>query len=415
MQSSFFGWLDYNDAERRQMMDVISLFREKGTLDELGIGTIRDTFSDYFFPGTSTIQTRARYFLFIPWIYQIIEAERVPSAQVRRRARELQAALVRSLRSGGMGPNSGLIGIDAGANLRRLPSDIYWQGLRRWSIRVIEASIERYDATLDAQYLQERAARTSDGGELLETARRNWHPSVPIRPADFLASTTFDLTADEADFLIERVRWSAPGTLLAACLTARTTRKAAARAPWEIGGIDSLAIELRSDIEHARRFSLAMEGASLLYTLMIVELADERGLLTDAALPDRYRIALDRWADEIIGDNVAFRAWDRPEFWSRLTTLNPRLSSRAMAFSDAWIALASSNPHGVVADPMARTLIRNRERQTKQGLARLHNPRALEHAIPGWSGGGRLTFRWGSAQRIVLDILRGAQLPADVA
>ena len=88
MTASSFGWLAHDDGERRRMMEVINLFREKGTLDELGIGTIRDTFADHFFPGTSTIQTRARYFLFIPWMYQQIEEERVPSSRAGRRARE---------------------------------------------------------------------------------------------------------------------------------------------------------------------------------------------------------------------------------------------------------------------------------------------------------------------------------------
>jgi hypothetical protein len=36
MTSSAFAWLDYSDGERRRMLEVIDLFREKGTLDELG-------------------------------------------------------------------------------------------------------------------------------------------------------------------------------------------------------------------------------------------------------------------------------------------------------------------------------------------------------------------------------------------
>src|SRR3712207_8105184 len=68
--ASSFTWLDYSEHERRQMLDVIHLFDEKTTRDELGIGVVRDAFADMFFPGTSTIQTRARYFLFIPWIYR---------------------------------------------------------------------------------------------------------------------------------------------------------------------------------------------------------------------------------------------------------------------------------------------------------------------------------------------------------
>ena len=43
------------------------------TRDELGIGSVRDAFADMLFPGTSTIMTRARYFLLVPWTYQRLE------------------------------------------------------------------------------------------------------------------------------------------------------------------------------------------------------------------------------------------------------------------------------------------------------------------------------------------------------
>jgi hypothetical protein len=66
--ASSFSWLDFSESDRQQTMQVLDLFREKNTLDELGFGPIRDAFADHFFPGTSTIQTRARYFLFIPWM-----------------------------------------------------------------------------------------------------------------------------------------------------------------------------------------------------------------------------------------------------------------------------------------------------------------------------------------------------------
>jgi hypothetical protein len=62
---SEFVWLDYSERERRKMLDIVDLFREHDTRDELGIGSVRDTFADLFFPGTSTIMTRARYFLLV--------------------------------------------------------------------------------------------------------------------------------------------------------------------------------------------------------------------------------------------------------------------------------------------------------------------------------------------------------------
>jgi hypothetical protein len=55
---STFTWLDYSEHERRRMLDTIELFGERTTRDELGLGGIRDAFTDQLFPGTSTIQTR---------------------------------------------------------------------------------------------------------------------------------------------------------------------------------------------------------------------------------------------------------------------------------------------------------------------------------------------------------------------
>ncbi len=66
---SLFSWMDYSEHERWKALDIIDLFREHDTRDELGIGTVRDAFADMLFPGTSTIQTRAKYFLFVPVPY----------------------------------------------------------------------------------------------------------------------------------------------------------------------------------------------------------------------------------------------------------------------------------------------------------------------------------------------------------
>ncbi len=57
---SAFVWLDYSERERRKMLDVVDLFGEHDTRDELGIGSVRDAFADMLFPGTGTIMTRVR-------------------------------------------------------------------------------------------------------------------------------------------------------------------------------------------------------------------------------------------------------------------------------------------------------------------------------------------------------------------
>jgi hypothetical protein len=413
VSASTFGWLDYSDAERRRMLEVVDLFREKGTLDELGLGTIRDTFAEYFFPGTSTIQTRARYFVFVPWLYLRLERERTPSSAIGSAARERQARLVQSLLAGGEGANRGVIGIDAGERLLRPPSVIYWQGLGRWGIRRFDGSIERYHASLDRFYREQRAAAASEGGELLEPARRNWHGSLPSEPADLLDRTSFALTADEAGFLAERIRHAARDSLLAACLSA-TVSGLRAKAPWDLGGLESLPPQLRDDIDAARRFSLVMEGAVLLYNLMLAERAAEQQISGGGGRVDRYRHELERWAGEVTGDGERLPAWDRSAFWARLRHLNPTLPPAAVRFSDAWMAAAIARPKDVPGDDVARRLIRDRELRLKGGLARLHNQRALER-WSGASGLGRLTFRWRNAQTIVRDILDGLRRPAGAA
>ena len=71
---SSFTWLDYSEHERRRALDVISLFKYQDTRDELGLASIRHAFAECFFPGTTTIQTRARYFLFVPWLCLELES-----------------------------------------------------------------------------------------------------------------------------------------------------------------------------------------------------------------------------------------------------------------------------------------------------------------------------------------------------
>ena len=62
------GWIDFSKEDWQKALDVINLLSEQGAVDELGIGIIRDAFANYFFPGTSTIQTRAKYFLIVPYM-----------------------------------------------------------------------------------------------------------------------------------------------------------------------------------------------------------------------------------------------------------------------------------------------------------------------------------------------------------
>ncbi|WP_041316998.1 DUF6361 family protein [Mycolicibacter sinensis] len=61
--TSLIAWLDASSEDQRRMREIVGLFSERESRDELGIGQVRDALSDLMWPGTSVLFTRARYFL----------------------------------------------------------------------------------------------------------------------------------------------------------------------------------------------------------------------------------------------------------------------------------------------------------------------------------------------------------------
>ena len=83
---SSLAWIDFDEAERQRAQRIMALFQERETRDELGLGGIRDSIADHLFPGTSTIQTRLRYMLFIPWLYRDDGKARSPPRRSSQRS-----------------------------------------------------------------------------------------------------------------------------------------------------------------------------------------------------------------------------------------------------------------------------------------------------------------------------------------
>lgn len=84
---SSLGWIDFDEAERQSAQRIIDLFKERETRDGLGLGAIRDSIADHLFRGTSNIQTRLRYMLFIPWILRRLERREGTAAQLSAEGR----------------------------------------------------------------------------------------------------------------------------------------------------------------------------------------------------------------------------------------------------------------------------------------------------------------------------------------
>lgn len=394
------AWLDFSESDRQKALDVIDLFREKGTVDELGLGTVRDAIADLLFPGTSTIMTRARYYLFIPWIYRRHEAKKTPSNEIANSARKDEIALIEALAK--TGDTRGVIGIEARANLKRMPSTIYWQGLGQLGIRRYPGALEGYHRALDAFYKNGGSIVRGDDGHAVVGGRLgNWDPALPSAPVGFPSSATLRLEKAEAEYLRERIIQSAPASLFA-FLADRSVDAAKITFPWEHPLLLQMTATNRSELEHARNFSETMHGAALLYNLMLAEKKQ------DQARVQGYTDQFAEWAEALLARMAELEAWSQSGFWALVRATGARIGSATPAFIDAWLEQAiSKNPGALSSQKSVRQLITQRERTLKGSLARLDNIRALD-LWGGASSSNQLDYRWNRPVKAMLADLRSA-------
>ena len=392
-------WLDLTASDRDRMRQVLDLFKEQGTIDEMGLGSLRDALSEALFPGTSTIQTRLRYVLFVPWIYRQLEARRTAASKVSTQLRKAELDLIGPLLENGR--SQGVIGERARGSLARQPSSVYWTALVRWGVFLHERPQGWYHTHFTGLLYGRSAEETADDPGVIRSRQPNWHPRLPAPPPEFPNEASFDLTREEAAFLQGRLEERCAGSLLA--WMAREGSDAPSDGYfWD----DSAATHAHADftvtIELARRFSLHVEGMPLLYNLLLAErfLSEHAG---GDEVVEQYRQEIDEWAAK----EAAEHFFDPAELWTFATSRQVHVPPLQRQFVGAWSTrLPEFDPATIADDRELRTLIESRERQLKGPRARLHNPARLLD----WSGRvgvGRMNFRWRRVRQMLLDLHGG--------
>ena len=393
-------WVDLTASDRNQMRRVLDLFNEKGTLDEMGLGSLRDSVSDALFPGTSYIQTRLRYVLFVPWIYQRLEDKRVSSADVEQAARRAEVDLIRRLERSE--DNAGIIGVVARDALVRLPSSMYWSALTRWGIFRHPQSQGWYHSRFATLADRRNGDGRADDPGIVWTREPNWHPRLPAPPPGFPWEASFALTPDEADFLRGRLEERCAGTLLA--WLARNGSSAPAKHLWDDPDAQRAPASIRDIVELARRFSLHVEGMPLLYNLLVAERRREALGTDEDDLIEAYRAELAEWAAREAAENQPYK----PEaLWELVVRGGRSVRHPQRLFIESWSRrIADLDPGTVADDPQLRTLVAQRELRLKGPRARLANPNRLRDWAPD-VGVGRMDFRWVRVRQFMIDLHRG--------
>ncbi|ACU89410.1 DUF6361 family protein [Desulfomicrobium baculatum] len=400
-------WLDHDSAAYERSLRLLALFKEKESRDELGIGAIRDAIADRLFPGTSTIQTRLRYMCFIPWIYAGLEKHRVPANEMLSKGREAEARLMVEL---GKTEKTGVIGREAGATLKRLPSSIYWSGMGAWGLRRFQSSQQEYHRSVEKLYaLRKSRTRRDDGEWLDEQSHDTWYAHLlRLKPSNFPTGMDFNLTKQEASLLVECLQRHQRDSLLAwLARSAETlTDRVACDFPWQHPKYETFPLAHRNCLYQGRIFSFLHKGAALLYNLQLAELYAELVTTGGSAPssseinPEKYREALKDWTNDSEFHQLA--VWSPTSLWPEVVAQGHSINGQTRTFVEQWWQIVLHNGASVSDSKDARNLIRMREKR-KGPQSRFVNRNALKQ-WGGSAGTARLVYRWPTAQTFINDL-----------
>lgn len=392
--SSSVGWIVGTLAERDE---ILALLQDDGVhepRDELGMASLRDVMSDAFFPGVTTIQTRAKYFLFVPAMYDLIENDpklrRKPEDSIRRLEESLLVGLLHRHADGG---ERGIIGERFKRPPQNPSSGIYWRGLSTWGIRRFHNSRSEYHGWL------RQPSRRLQWRELEEGVDDD-PPRWSGASEDVLTDPTLELRPDQAQFLqgcVLRLRPRPRRPLMTDLLGEDVT---GCDSLWDTKAVRDEGAAVADLARDAQRVSTAIGGAMLLYNLLCARRFAPPSV-------DRWTRELGNW--RAVNSSDTWSAWNRDEFWERIGELpvGPQARARTQGFLDAWVNVLQQDHGPLGSSRQIEERICDRERRTKPGRERLSRARNQQNWTPQGVGTEPMMFRWPRAKQMLIDMSAG--------
>jgi len=405
MKHDAVTWLDFRANDLSRARDFIRSLQEEGVIDELGFLSLLGRFSDLLNPATTTLMRSVRYFYFVAAIYRSLERDGVRASQIPHLSRQRQDDLRDVLSEK---ETIGVIGRDAGINLRQFPSTIYWSGLKKLGMFTSNLSESAYQEQFDDIRRSRRGYQDDDKTPQGSEGVRFWADDLP--PASFLdlegrirLGTTFALTRAEASDLHKRFASRFPESLLSHMLKHRLI---GSDWPWEC---PKLPEDLAVWVGHAKSMSLLVRGATLQYYALLMEERDKLRIEHDT---DLVAPVFDEWWTAAI---EPLKRWRTSEFVTVPTVASALRPGNQgdLWFINGWLerCMSVSTGQALLHDEKARNLIRERERRVKPAKARLKYEKHLRQWKSDRVGEGiyQFDYRHSIGSRFVSEILDGME------
>jgi hypothetical protein len=408
---SSLTWIAHDRDEHDRVNRILAALKQSEARDELGLGAVRDSLADHLFPGTSTIQTRLRYFLIVPWCHQHIEAKEVPHPRFAGQVEDLERELIAPLLS--HDDVAGVFGRVTGRAVKRLPSSVYWAGLGHWNIRRLGLSQSNYYRRIGDFYARRKTLRRKDDGEMVrDPFATMWHPDLPKPPPGFPSQIDLNLTRAEAEFLLDQLQGTHPKSMLS--WLARGSALAPLEAvafPWEYPGVAGQP-QIQKVLHHAQLVSEIMWGAAVLYNWLLARISAPAEASERLEAIESGRAAdLQLWRSSILeagGGLQRLAQWDLGELWALCNQPGHHVTSATKRFIREWRERVLMTQGHVEDDAIACALVRKRELQMKRGVGRSRFANASLRAVwNGEAGTGRMVFRWPTVHRQLQDLHDG--------
>ena len=397
------GWIDFSRSERNKVLSVLDMLSEAGTLDELGIAPIRDGFANLFFPGTSTVQTRAKYFLIVPYILKDMEHE--PESNLNRLLSILneceKECAEQFLKNNG--DQTGIIGsrsLVANSWVKRTPVEIYWSGLRNYGIftdknlsfieyfRIIcsmkKEKINLKNSRNRGDKVDEKEYDDRDAGEYY--SMHFWN--IPTYVKEWRDNLNIKLSKDEGKFLKKQIITSFPESMMSYILENNQQDILACNSFKDLCSIIQIfPSEMQRDYKLADEFSDFLYVIRTIYNLIVSDEKNEK--------------ANSEW-ERLQGDLETFANVDLESIFQRLQVKSPlceflRTCQKLMYASDL---------EGMKVE------ICRRERKLKDA-SRAKTMHPGEFDPKNWYGGEYLDYRLANAKVIMNDIFESEGTDAE--
>lgn len=397
------GWIDFSKSERNKILSILDRLSEKETLDELGIAPVRDGFANIFFPGTSTIQTRAKYFLIVPYALKDLErSDETNPNKVLREFDEIEMSCAQKLLDNGSDAERiiGSRSLNQGKWVKRTPADIYWAGLRNYEIftggtlsltEYIRAfcALKKQKTSLKSlgsrnDNFEETEGDDKDAGGLFK--KQFWN--ILDYSDKWMDDLEIKLTSSEGEFLKQQIIQSFPESMMAFILKNNMTELLESE---DFASLDSLIhlfpVDIQNDYRLARKFSDFIYVVRTIYNIILSNGENQK--------------ANSEWTS--MRDNLKeYSDVDLEAIFTRLQLFNnPNLCN-----------FLRNEKSSMLANDLEemKNEIRKRERYLKGNRARTMHPGEFD--TDAWYGGGTLGYRYSNAKIIMHDIFESEGLYA---